>query len=178
MHVFLYSARVSSVTDPELAGARASCSTLELGVKKQMSWVLDRNVSPLTEKWCYSTYSSKSSRCSTGIVSSNTLKRSKAPLIKFYQTSLRMNTGSVQRSNSCQINYDMSVFYIQRWALDSLFVNRETGNRAVGSAGGGSQDFPARAKKTWHMSSQGNGKCRHLCKEKYDYCQKSEATFY
>lgn len=66
-----------------------------------------------------------------------------------------MNTGSVHRSNSCQINYDMPAFYNQRWALDSLFVNRETGNRAVGSAGGGSQDFPARAKKTWHMSSQG-----------------------
>lgn len=77
-----------------------------------------------------------------------------------------------------KMNDDMSVFYIQRWALDSLFVNRETGNRAVGSASGCSQDFPARAKKTWHMSSQGNDKCWHVCKERCDFCQKTEAASY
>ena len=129
-----------------------------------------KSVFSLVEEKNGGTYSSNSSRCSMGIVSSNTLKK-RTQFFKQNQTNKpsqgkqgdedRTNTEDrflhgrfcLSRKNSCWLNRNVTFVHTQSFLSHSLFVDGEAGNRTVSCAGGCSQHLPARGEPVCHYCS-------------------------
>lgn len=166
---------VCRVTDLAFTGGVASCMTLELEDTRTESGELRMEQESedycQRRQFCHCTYSSKSSRCSMGMVSSNTLKRKGTAL-----STIVIIKGAGSDTKKKQASRAMLLLLpplpptllplpptllplllsgeLMRKRVHSLLVNGEAGDGAVGAAGGRSQHLPAGRRNTYRPSAE------------------------